>query len=336
MSTKRSKTQGSLLPVDPRLTRNVVSSARLAISSSSWPVAFAGRSRTFATPPGLAENVSRGRQALVLDIVNSRKAFDAADVMMEFHQCNKNGKVLLINNEVPCAGLDLSIERFQNHIQDSQKKKESQRTPDDGVRCAGMMLDTKCRGTVGGMMTNKKDRNKSDVAGDHVQNFFDQAAIDFLNPQHKVPKPSDVHMLGFPAEDVDSWDPDNEALLEHERDGKWLMDAWFQCAKPKCRHSLNKWNKDTGGGDGAVWEFINCCGHDRWLGWVFALDCGASFLLASSTCGRMPARLQLEAGWDDAVSELGNEEDARSRMSSVTKSDSSKGSKLESLSLIHI
>ena len=191
-------------------------------------------------PAGMTDNVSRGKHALVLDIVNSRKAFDTAEVMMEFHECNSNGKVLLIANEVPYAGLQMSVERFQNHIEDSVKKKEAQRTPDDGMRCTAIMLDPQYRGTVGGIMTNKKDRAKSDIAGDPVENFFNQAVIDFLNPDYQVKQPSEENVREFPDEDRSAWDPNNCVIMEHERDGKWLMDTWFQYVKPKYRHALNK------------------------------------------------------------------------------------------------
>jgi len=99
------------------------------------------------------------------------------------------------------------------------------------------------------------------------------------------------------------------------------METWFQYIKPKYRLALNKWNKDTGGGSGDVSEFINHCLCDRWLGWVFALDYEASFLLAASTCGMMPRHLQMESGFDD-VSELGDD-DTGTRASSATKSTKS-------------
>mgnify|MGYP000691392802 CR=1 FL=1 len=144
-------------------------------------------------PVGMTDNVSRGKQALVVDIINSRKAFDTTDVMMEFHPYNKAGKVLLINNDLPYAGLDASVDRFQDHIELSARKKDCQRTPDDGMRCAAIMLDPKYRGAVSGIMSNKKDCSKSDIAGDHVQNFFSDAVIDFLNPclLYTSPSPRD-------------------------------------------------------------------------------------------------------------------------------------------------
>jgi len=261
---------------------------------------------------GLTKNVSRVRLPLVLEIVNSRRAFDTADVMIEFHSFNKEGKAFLVSNEVPYAGIDCCVQCFQEHIEDLVKTKASQRTSDDGMHCAAIMLDSKHRGSVSGTMSNKNDRNKSDVAGDPVENFFSQAVITFLNPMHEVQQPKDEHMRGFPEEDRVCWDPNNSAILEHKRDGKWLMDTWFQCIKPKHRQALNKWNKETGGGSGEVYDFVDFCQNNRWLGWIFALDFDACFLLAASTCGQMPGHLQLESGCDNLVSDLGMEEDVRS------------------------
>jgi len=271
---------------------------------------------------------------LVVDIINSRKAFDTTDVMMEFHSYNKNGKVVLINNQLPHAGIGASVERFQCYIEDSLKKKDTQRTPDDGMRCAAIMLDVKYGGTVSGIMSNKKDRNKSDIAGDHVANFFTDVVIDFMNPAYTVNQPKEENVRYFPDEDRDAWDPNNTNVVDRERDGKWIMETWFKYIKPKYRHDLNKWNKDTGGGSGEVSEFINYCNHDRWLGWIFALDYQASFLLVTSTCGQMPRHLQMESGFDDLVSELGDDEtqtsSARKSSKSTAKSDIEGDKKIQS------
>ena len=102
------------------------------------------------------------------------------------------------------------------------------------------------------------------MAGDPVENFFSQAVIDFMNPMYEVPQPKEDHLNGFPEEDRDSWDQNNMLLLEQERDGKWLMETWFQYVKPKYRQALNKWNKETGGGSGEVYDFIDFCHNDRW------------------------------------------------------------------------
>jgi len=74
---------------------------------------------------------------------------------------------------------------------------------------------------VSGIMSNKKDWSKSDIAGDHVENFFNDAVIDFLNPSYQLSQPKEENVREFPDEDHASWDPNNASMLEHERDGKW-------------------------------------------------------------------------------------------------------------------
>lgn len=250
-------------------------------------------------PKGLGDNVSRGKIALMNDIINYRKAVDVAEVRIEFHPFAKDAKVFLINNEVPFAGVDQSVERFQNHIEETVKAKMTQRTPDDGMRCVAILLDPEFRGSVSGIMSNKKDRTKSDVPGDPTLSFFEKAVESFLDVCFIVKGPREEFMERFPEEDKICWDPNSPNIMEHNRDGKWLMETWFGYVKPKYRKALTKWNKETGGGDGEVTSFIDFAGSDRWLGWVFALDYEAHFLLANNASGQMPRHLQLEAGWDN-------------------------------------
>jgi hypothetical protein len=66
--------------------------------------------------------------------------------------------------------------------------------------------------------------------------------------------------------------------------------------------ALDKWTKDTGGGDGGPVKFIDFCERDRWLVWIFCKDLEANFLLANSAGGRMPAHLRVESGFNDEVS----------------------------------
>jgi len=89
------------------------------------------------------------------------------------------------------------------------------------------------------------------------------------------------------------------------------MDTWFTYVKPKYKRALDKWNKETGGGDGTPASFVDFCGKDKWLVWIFLHDCDANFLLANNASGRIPNHLQLEAGFDTAT------------MSDITEDDSS-------------
>ena len=61
---------------------------------------------------------------------------------------------------------------FQRHIQQAVQRKNSTRTFNDGV-IGCILLDSKYRGTVGGIMTKKKDRKRSDISGDPTNDFFE-------------------------------------------------------------------------------------------------------------------------------------------------------------------
>ena len=53
-------------------------------------------------------------------------------------------------------------------------------------------------------------------------------------------------------------------------------------------------------------SFVNYCGGDTWLSWLFLVDFKANFLLANSAGGRMPRHLQIESGFGEEVSSLDN------------------------------
>ena len=167
------------------------------------------------------------------------------------------------------------------------------------------MLDPKHRGTVSGMMTNKKHRKKSDQTRDLTANFFDEMVeSDYLDGTYVVTPPAEEHFSKFPEEEKGSWDPNDPSIFEHKRDGAWLKGTWEECLRPKHKKALDRWNKETGGGDGTPSSFIDYCDKDRWLIWVFCKDYEANFLLASNAGGRMPHHLQIEAGFEETVSSL--------------------------------
>jgi len=80
------------------------------------------------------------------------------------------------------------------------------------------------------------------------------------------------------------------------------METWFTYVRPRYKKALDRWNKDTGGGDGTPAAFVDYCSNDRWLVWVFLHDYDANFLLANNASGRVPNHLQLEAGFDTGMS----------------------------------
>jgi hypothetical protein len=98
--------------------------------------------------------------------------------------------------------------------------------------------------------------------------------------------------------------PTNPSVFEHEKTGQWLCDTWEDYIRPKYKRALDKWNKDTGGGDGNPVQFINFCSGDCWLAWLFCIDYETNFVLASSAGGRMPEHLQVEAGFSEDLSAM--------------------------------
>ena len=206
------------------------------------------------------------------------------------------------NNKVTC-GIDLAVKRFQTYIDHQVQQKNTVRTSNDGLRAGYILLDNQYRGSVAGIMTKKKDRCKSDVMGDPTTHFFDKIVQEcFLNRDYIVSPPSDRYYREFPEDEKGSWDPNHQSILDHKRDGAWMCTTWEEYVCPKYKKALDKWNKDTGGGDGSPTAFIDFCGSDRWLVWLFCKDMECNFLLACSAGGRMPRHLQIESGFTEEMS----------------------------------
>ena len=74
--------------------------------------------------------------------------------------------------------------------------------------------------------------------------------------------------------------------------------TWKTYLKSKYKEALDRWNKETGGGDGTAPSFIKYCGGDKWLAPIYCKDLETNFLLASNAGGRMPAHMQCEGGFD--------------------------------------
>jgi hypothetical protein len=257
----------------------------------------------FNNPEGLTKNVHRGKMTLVREIIIRRRHTDISETDSLFHPYGIEGKVYIITNNTVHAGLDVCIKSFQEAIEASIRQKNTARTSNDGLRLGCILLDGKYRGSVAGIMTRKKSRQKSDIPGDSTTHFFELIVKEaFSNVSYQVSPPSECYYTEFPEEEKGSWDPNDAAIFEHERTGIWLKATWDEYLKPKYKKALDKWNKDTGGGDGTPSSFIDYCGGDRWLVYLFCKDIDSNFLLASSAGGRMPRHLQIESGFNEEVS----------------------------------
>jgi hypothetical protein len=254
-------------------------------------------------PEGLTKNVSRGKKPLYREIVISRRYVDVAETHPYFHEFQKDGKVFLISNNVNHCGLDCAVERFQAYIDSQVHQKNTARTSNDGLRLACILLDNAYRESVSGMLTKRKDRTNSDVPGDPNLHLFEKLLTEcFSDPSYVVSPPSAEFYEAFPEEEKGSWDPNHPSIFEHDRSPEWLKATWEEYVRPKYKKALDKWNKNTGGGDGGPPNFVNYCAGDRWLVFLFCKDHDTNFLLANSARGRRPAGLQTEAGFDDTSS----------------------------------
>jgi hypothetical protein len=270
--------------------------------------------RNLFKPEGLTQNVTRGRVPLYQEIVLNRRHMDLSEQHPFFKDFCKDGrKVFLIHNNPENSGLDRAIDKFQDYVISQLQQKMMVRTSNDGLRLGGIMLNSKYRKSVSILLSKKKDRRSmSDIPGDHAMNFFEEILVDvYLNPQYVVEPPASRYYDEFPEEEKGSWDPNDTNIFQHQRTAAWLKGTWEDYIRPKYKKALDKWNKDTGGGDGNPTEFVNFCGSDRWLVYLYCKDIETNCLLACSAGGRMPKHLQLESGFESSgggdMSSLGEE-----------------------------
>ena len=211
---------------------------------------------------------------------------DVTETHPFFHPYAKDGRVYLIKNDATNCGLDLPLQRFQELVESLLQQKNSDRTSNDGLRLGSILLDNQYRGSVAGIMTKKKDRKKSDIPGDPTTHFFEMVLKEaYMKPEYKVAPPAKCCYNEFPEEEKAKWDPNDPTILDHSQNGVLLRATWEEYLRPKYKRALDRWNKDTGGGDGTATSFINFCGADRWLVYLFCKDLEANFLLASSAGG---------------------------------------------------
>ena len=131
------------------------------------------------------------------------------------------------------------------------------------------MLDPDYQKAVSSIVSKKQDkRAKMDVPGDPTTHFFEQLLDDaFMKEEYVVVPPNQFSEL--PEEERDDWEPNDAEIFKHERTGVWLRGTWEDYTRPKYKKALDRWNKDTGGGDGTPASFVDYCGSDRWLVFLF-------------------------------------------------------------------
>ena len=259
--------------------------------------------QTLYNPDSLTTNISRGREPLVTIVLVARKRADVHTLHPFFHQFAEGGKTYIINNDPVNCGMNIPIKQFQDSVRDMAQKARSSRTANDGLRLALTLLDPKYRAAVATIMTHRKDRLHSDITGDHVVHFFEQLLEEsFQNKAYRPPQVDPMMFGNIDADEIATWDPNDPQIFQFTRSADWLVDTWRQYVRRKYKTALDRWNKQTGGGDGQPSAFVEYCDNDaRWLVAVFLKDMEANYLLASNAGGRMPHHMQMECGFELVV-----------------------------------
>ena len=250
-------------------------------------------------PQGQTTNVSRGKEKILNDILLQRKLIDVSEADPSLLPYAKDGKVFAIKDCPLLLGLDVCVENYQKLLELTTLQRQLERTCNDGLRLGCILLDPQYRQSVSGIMTKKLSRAKSDISGDPVLHFFEKIKDEAFCNEEYVISDEVKYYDEFPEEEKAKWDPNDPEVIVQPRTAHWLKETWETYVRKHYKAALDKWNKDTGGGDGSLSSFANFCGSYQWLVWIFILDSDTNFLLANNAGGRMPRHLTFEPGFED-------------------------------------
>ena len=228
---------------------------------------------------GFPKNATHAKKAICKILVKTRKKFDASQVSEQFRKhANKDGEVLLLTNAED-AGFSMIIPLMMNFWSSNAAKKQTDRTPADAIRLAGIMcLQENRKAMIQLLSKKKKDRAMNDQASNIDLAVFEKMLPTFKDPDFKVDRPAIMD-----AKDVDpdnKIDPNSDHNWE-DRDAAWLMETWAICLRKPHRATLFKWFKNTGGGPRTDDVFPNHTVEGKtWLVWVHIIDKKSFMLLA--------------------------------------------------------
>lgn len=285
---------------------NATKKTRFPILQKLCSTLHANILKEFNKPEGLDTNKTRGPRQVAQFILPKRKHKDLVEVEAAFHPYGNGSKVFIISNDTDTAGLETAIDALQDYCDSKIAKKNSARTPNDGLRLSSVMLEPRNRGPVSKFLSGKKSsgRRGSDQSGDINDHMFEELLTQFMDPTYVAKQPVPVYYDEFPEEEKSKWDPNHMDIFANERTAQWLKETWKSYIKPKYKHALNRWNKDTGGGDGTTPSFIHYTQGHPWLVYVFCLDKEESWLLSCNACGRMPKGFLVESGFPADLSSI--------------------------------
>ena len=247
--------------------------------------------------PNLPSNKSRGSESIMSCIKKRRKLVDKTDVFESFASYatkESTSQVYILHNDEEYFGFDLILTLYFNYLSSNANKKETSRSPGDAIRVAAIMLLAKYRGSVAGVLSGVRDRQKCDQPVPTHIALAHEMLTDFKDDAFEVSKPPT--ML---EDDVVNIDPNNSSRIEIDRDAQWFLDTYFKYIKPKYKAALKQWDTKTGLGSCEPWEFSKFCDdNSRWLVWVYLMDKDNDFLLFSNAKGKPPPTVGSESGFD--------------------------------------
>ena len=261
--------------------------------------------------PNLPANKSRTTDLITTLLINLRKQMDKTSVREDFrlYSTADSSKVYIICND-DNAGQLILLSMLLNQWSSQQQKNQVKRTPSIAIRLVAACLHDSHRGFMVKYLKGRKDRDEQDQSNNTSMGGFDVILDTFLDSSLSIERPAEM--------DLNSVDPKQkiDPLTACVPDGinnvvEWLESVWVDYIKPKYRHILRKWYKETGGGSRMLANFVNYCqlrdGNYPWMVWVYFLDSKSDLLLASSARGRPPWLSVAEAGFENDTADVADE-----------------------------
>lgn len=227
------------------------------------------------------------------------------------------------------GGLQVLKNTLKDKFVKSTNKQAINRTPNDALRVAGILLLPKNRSSFSGT-SKRNNRVQSDQPVSTTIAFSESTQNDFSDATLEITHPLKLRLLkGF-----DKFDPNDTARMSIPgRDSTWVWATWKDYIKPKYAKALMNWSKKTGNGSGQSESFQAYCNSFTWLGWIYLKDEEAGFLLSSISDHNVPRRLSNEAGFRKENISDDDDNDEKPRSKKMTKAGNASARVLQKTTL---
>ena len=232
--------------------------------------------------------------------------------------------------ESGCSGVRPILNSYLVKLQTvSLKQTTMNRTPNDALRVASIMLDEKYMVGVAQWLSNTRNRQSLDLQVNPNRALTEAMVKDFNDLTYHAKSPELALLVDFspncdPNEVISLYSGSSYYLtstyyfliqikrIKIRRDAIWFEGCFNEYWRPKYRQALNRWSKNTGNGGGNVVDFnnISYTTNAPWIAWIFFLDNEKGGLLQSCTAGVVPTCLRSESGATNSTNEDMDHNDA--------------------------